>query len=74
MATAGNGDAIMAAIRQMVHGDPALQVHLFSLTDDAAFIAAIRGLASSAGFELEADEVLQAMRAGRRAWSGRNQP
>lgn len=71
---AGNSDEVVAAIRQVVHGDPTLQAHLFGLTENAAFIAAVCGLASSAGLELEADEVLQAMRAGRQAWSGRNRP
>jgi hypothetical protein len=67
-------DDVFAALRQIVHGDPALQARLFALTDTKEFIAAVRQLALSSGCELTEDDVLQAMRTGRKAWSDRKLP
>lgn len=65
---------VFPALRRLVHGDPALQARLFALTDAGAFIAAVRQLAQASGCELTDEEILQAMREGRQAWSRRKQP
>lgn len=70
----GTTNQIFLTLRQRVHRDPALQARLFALTDAQEFIAAVRQLAQASGFALTDDDVLQAMRAGRRAWSDRKLP
>ncbi|MFZ2305960.1 MAG: hypothetical protein WAW34_01400 [Rhodoferax sp.] len=67
-------DAVFSMLRQSVHGDPALQARLFALPDVPVFIAAVRQLAQASDLALTDDDVLQAMRAGRRAWSDRKLP
>ncbi|PKM43449.1 MAG: hypothetical protein CVV05_14690 [Gammaproteobacteria bacterium HGW-Gammaproteobacteria-1] len=67
-------DAVFQALRHAVHGDPALQAQLFGLTDTAEFVAAVRRLASASGHTLQDEDVLTAMRAGRKAWSDRKLP
>lgn len=65
---------IFPTLRQVVHDDPALQARLFALTDANAFIAAVQQLAQSQGCTLQAEDVRQAMRTGRKSWSDRKQP
>ncbi len=67
-------DAAFSMLRQRVQGDAALQTRLFALTDAQDFMAAVRQLAQASGLALTDDDVLQAMRAGRRAWSDRKLP
>lgn len=67
-------DNVLQALRRMVHDDPALQAQLFGLTDSGEFTAAVQQLAADSGCELAADDLLQAMRAGRQAWSDRKLP
>jgi hypothetical protein len=71
---ADSTDYILALLRQAVHDDPTLQARLFALTDPAEFVAAVRRLALSPGHELAEADVLQAMRAGRKAWTDRTLP
>lgn len=65
---------IFRALRQLVHEDPALQAHLFALAAPNEFLAAIQQLAQSLNYSLEDEELLQAMRAGRKTWIERNLP
>lgn len=67
-------EAAFLMLRHSVHGDPALQARLFALTDAQEFIVAVRQLAQSSNLALTDDDVLQAMRTGRRAWSDRKLP
>ncbi|MBE0620241.1 MAG: hypothetical protein IH605_06585 [Burkholderiales bacterium] len=71
---ANKTDDILRALRQFVQDDPVLQARLFGLTDASEFIAAVRQLAQTSAFELDEQDVLQAMRAGRKAWSDRKLP
>lgn len=70
----GTESANLEALRQRVHGDPALQARLFSLTDLQAFVAAVRQAGEDFDLALSDAEVQLAMRAGRQAWSDRKQP
>lgn len=65
---------ILQALSQLVHDDPALQRQLFAVSDPADFIAEISQLARLSGHALADDEVLQAMRLGRKSWSDRKLP
>ncbi len=67
-------DEIFQTLRQVVHDDPALQARLFGLVDANEFIAAVQQLAHAQGRALQAEEVRQAMRDGRKLWSDRKQP
>lgn len=67
-------DDILAALRQAVYDDSALQARLSALENPGDFFAAVRQLAESLGHSLDEDEVLQAVRAGRRAWFERALP
>lgn len=60
-------------LRQRVHEDHALQARLFELTDAKDFFEAVRALAEELGHTLEETDVIAAIRAGRRAWSSRNE-
>ncbi len=70
----GAPDDIFLTLRQMVHGDPALQAKLFALTDAREFDVAVRNLAKVSGLALTESDVLQALRTGRRGWSDRKLP
>lgn len=63
---------LLHLLQQRVFGDCALQAKLFELTDPKEFFYAVRALADELGLALEENDVLEATRAGRRAWSGRN--
>ncbi len=67
-------DEIFLTLRQVVQDDPALQARLFGMADTNEFIAAVQQLAQSSGHALQAEEVRQAMRHGRKLWSERKQP
>lgn len=60
-------------LRQVVHDDPALQARLFGMIDANEFIAVVQQLAQSRGYTLQAEDVRQAMRTGRKSWSDRKQ-
>jgi hypothetical protein len=59
-------------LQQQVHKDHALQARLFELTDRKDFFSAIQALAEELGHPLEETDMIEAIRAGRRAWSDRN--
>lgn len=67
-------EAVLGALRQRVHDDPALQAQLFALEDPVDFVAAVQRLASSIGYPLDQDVIVQAMDAGGRAWFERSLP
>lgn len=69
-----NSDEIFQTLRRIVHEDPVLSTRLFALTDADSFIAVVQQLAHSQGHALPAEEVRQAMRAGRKFWSDRKRP
>lgn len=52
----------------MALADPGLQGRLHAIEDKAEFTTAVIGLAADAGFEIDGDDVEEAMKAGRRAW------
>jgi hypothetical protein len=64
-------DAPIRVLCQMVHADPALQQRLFAMVDAGEFSMAVCQLAKEAGLAWTEEDVLQAMRIGRRAWSDR---
>lgn len=68
---AETNEAIFQALRQVVHDDPALQARLFGMIDANEFIVVVQELAQSQGRALQAEDVRQAMRAGRKSWSDR---
>lgn len=59
-------------LQQRIYSDCTLQARLFELTDPKDFFSAVRTLAEDLGHPLEETELIEATRAGRRAWSGRN--
>lgn len=68
-----NDDSLMD-LRLIVHSDPALQSHLFALTDAGTFLSEVMQLAQFHGLALDEETLQQAMLAGRMAWLMRNPP
>jgi hypothetical protein len=67
----GTSAEVIETLRQRVHSSPALQAQLFAVTDPQEFVAVVRQVALAFDLALSDEEVLQAMRMGRRAWSDR---
>lgn len=61
-------------LHKLVLDDPALQLRLFDLSDARDLVAAVLRLAQSSGYKLAEEDVLHAMRIGRKAWSDRKLP
>jgi hypothetical protein len=61
-------DTGIEKFRVVVLDDFELQSELRGVGDRAEFIRLVTGKANEKGFELTADDVEEAMRAGRRAW------
>lgn len=58
----------LAALRELVLADPALQARLRRETDWTAFAAAARQVAAEHGWSLSEEELADARTAARRAW------
>ena len=58
----------LAAFRSVVLGDRQLQAELLDRPERSSFVAAVVEHASDRGFEVEPEDVEEALRAARRSW------
>ena len=61
-------DIALRDFRALVLADPKLQDRLRAITDKTEFIVVVRSAAKVEGFDLTADDITDAIRAGRRSW------
>jgi len=65
---------VFHALRQAIHGDPALQAQLFELADPHGFWLAVRQIAENLELDVQESELQAALQEGLRSWHMRLLP